>query len=333
MADNSHNVAKQMKNVLENEAHSILRVKELLNEQSAINLLELYARLKDNKGQLVFCGVGKSGLIGEKLASTFSSLGLSSIFLHPTEALHGDLGRVNPHDGIVFISKSGNTSEILKLIPFISVPRENRVALIGDTNGEISKHSGVIFDCSVEKEACINDLAPTTSSTVALAMGDAMAVVYENFVGLTKEGFAKNHPGGLLGKSLLMTAQDLMQKVSDCPVLTAQHNLQDAILAMTKYPVGACAVIENDTFKGIIVEGDIRRSFASGECSNPLETKLEEIMTTKPVSVSSKTLALDALSLMESRGKQIYVLPVVDNNEFKGFLRMHDLLKEGFSKK
>ena len=319
----------QMVNVLKMESQAITRVIDFLDKDNCKRLEELFLELVKVKGQLVFCGVGKSGLVGEKLASTFSSLGLPSIFLHPTEALHGDLGRVTASDGIVFISKSGNTSEILKLLPFIPVKKQRRVALVGNTTAEIAKVSDIVFDCSVEKEACINDLAPTTSSSVAIAMGDAMAVVFESLVGLSKEGFARNHPGGLLGKSLLMKVEDLMQVRLECPTLKKEDSLKDAILEMTNKPVGACAILEGDTLKGIIVEGDIRRSIVKSE--NALSMHLKDVMTENPVIVSSQTLALDALSLMESNGKQIYVLPVVDKGEFKGFIRMHDLLKEGFS--
>lgn len=319
----------QMVNVLKMESQAITRVIDFLDKDNCKRLEELFLELVKDKGQLVFCGVGKSGLVGEKLASTFSSLGLPSIFLHPTEALHGDLGRVTASDGIVFISKSGNTSEILKLLPFIPVKKQRRVALVGNTTAEIAKVSDIVFDCSVEKEACINDLAPTTSSSVAIAMGDAMAVVFESLVGLSKEGFARNHPGGLLGKSLLMKVEDLMQARLECPILKKEDSLKDAILEMTNKPVGACAILEGDTLKGIIVEGDIRRSIVKSD--NALSMHLKDVMTENPVIVSSQTLALDALSLMESNGKQIYVLPVVDKGEFKGFIRMHDLLKEGFS--
>lgn len=319
----------QMVNVLKMESQAITRVIDFLDKDNCKRLEELFLELVKDKGQLVFCGVGKSGLVGEKLASTFSSLGLPSIFLHPTEALHGDLGRVTASDGIVFISKSGNTSEILKLLPFIPVKKQRRVALVGNTTAEIAKVSDIVFDCSVEKEACINDLAPTTSSSVAIAMGDAMAVVFESLVGLSKEGFARNHPGGLLGKSLLMKVEDLMQPRLECPILKKEDSLKDAILEMTNKPVGACAILEGDTLKGIIVEGDIRRSIVKSD--NALSLQLKDVMTENPVIVSSQTLALDALSLMESNGKQIYVLPVVDKGEFKGFIRMHDLLKEGFS--
>lgn len=319
-----------MKKVLDLESRSIDRVTSLLDEVNCEKLVALYQRIISTHAQLVFCGVGKSGLIAQKLSSTFASLGLRSIFLHPTEALHGDLGRITVDDAIVFLSKSGNTEEIVKLLPFLRNSKDNMVALVGNTHNEIANACGVIFDCSVEKEACINNLAPTTSSTVAIAMGDAMAVLYESVVNLSKEGFARNHPGGLLGKSLTMKVRDLMWNKERCPILKEENILKDAILEMTKNPVGACAIVDSKgLLKGILVEGDIRRNLAKSD--DALNFKLLDIMTKKPVIVESDSLAYDALRVMENKERQIYVVPVIENQIFVGFLRMHDLLKEGFS--
>ncbi len=315
----------QMKEVLKLEADSINRVIGLLDEEMCNKLTGVFEYLHTHNGQMVLCGVGKSGLIGEKLSSTFSSLGLRSIFLHPTEALHGDLGRTSENDAIIFLSKSGTTSEIIKLLPFLRIKKENRIALVGDMTKAIANESGIAFDCSVEREACINDLAPTTSSTVALAMGDAIAVAYEKFVGLSREGFAINHPGGKLGKSLTMKVQDLMWAASDCPSLSKDKLLKDAVLAMTNKPLGALAILDGDKLEGILVEGDIRRSIAAD--TNALEKPLSEIMTKNPKMIAPFELAIDALKVMENK---VYVLPVVDEDSFKGFIRMHDLLKEGF---
>jgi arabinose-5-phosphate isomerase len=322
-------IAERMKNVLKMEADSISRVIDLITEENATKLEQLYARLRDRNAQLVFCGVGKSGLIGEKLSSTFASLGLRSIFLHPTEALHGDLGRVTKDDGMVFLSKSGTTSEILKLMPYLPMGQNNLVALVGDTTKDIAQKCDIVFDCSVEKEACINNLAPTTSSTVALAMGDAMAVAYEQFIDLTKESYATFHPGGMLGKSLLMKVKDLMWEAKDCATLSSKQVLKDAILEMTQNPVGACAIVDGaSNLEGILVEGDIRRNLAKNE--DALSAELASIMTKEPVTIGHEKMAHEALALMEE--KQIYVLPIVEDKKFLGFLRMHDLLKEGFSK-
>ncbi|MBL6988255.1 MAG: KpsF/GutQ family sugar-phosphate isomerase [Bacteriovoracaceae bacterium] len=317
--------------VLKTEAEALLKASKRIDEKQLSKLVDVLKNLTNVGGSLIFCGVGKSGHIAKKLAATFSSLGLPSFFLHPTEALHGDLGRIGEADAVVFISKSGNTSEIMKIIPYFRNRLSKKIALLGDVNSPIAKECEIVFDCSVDKEACINDQAPTTSSTLALAMGDALAVIYENMVGLSKEGFAVNHPGGILGKSMHLKVSDLMWNKVNSPVLGATATLQDVILIMTKINVGGCAILDsNGLLLGIIVEGDIRRTFLNK--ASGLQTCVTEIMQTKPVKVERDTLALEALRLMEDRKGQIAILPVVDKqNLFLGFVRNHDILKEGFT--
>jgi arabinose-5-phosphate isomerase len=320
-----------LKKVLELEAEALLRASSRLDAPTAASLALIFERLIQLGGNLVFCGVGKSGFIARKLAATFSSLGRPSFFLHPVEALHGDLGLVQKNDALVLISKSGTTEEIVKLLPFLSVAKEMRIGLIGNSRSTLASEVAVNLDCSVEKEACLNNLAPTTSSTLALAMGDAMAVLYEQMVGLSKEGFAINHPGGLLGKSMLIKVGDLMIKPLACPQVSLGSSLKDAILAMTKFPVGGCAVIDDKKkLVGIIVEGDIRRSLAAND--NALTLPISQVMNHKPTSIGVESLAFDALKLMEHREKPISLLPVLaPSGEFAGFIRLHDLLKEGFA--
>lgn len=317
-----------MKNVLKMEAEAINAAVDKIQELEVKKLIDIYQVLQRVGGSLIFCGVGKSGLIAEKLAATFTSLGIRSFSLHPVEALHGDLGLVRPEDAIIFLSKSGTTEEIMKLMPFIPVKMEMRIGLLGNISSVIADHCGVLFDCSVEKEACINNQAPTTSSTLALAMGDAMAVVYEKFVGLSKEGFAVNHPGGLLGKSLIVKVKDLMWKASKCPQVSKDAVLKDAILEMTNKPVGGCAVVEDGKLLGIMVEGDIRRTFTKE--NKGVETPIIDIMNPSPVFIKCDDLALEAMKMMENRENQIALLPVVEDGNFLGFIRLHDLLQEGF---
>lgn len=325
---------KTMADVLRMEAKALDRAASLLESsgsEQVERLIKVFHALQNTESALIFCGVGKSGIIAQKLASTFTSLGLPSFYLHPTEALHGDLGRVRKSDAIVFLSKSGTTEEILKLLPFLSTKKENRIALVGACNSPIANECGIVLDCSVEKEACLNNQAPTTSSTLALAMGDAMAVLYEAITGISKEGFAVNHPGGILGKSLRMKVKDLMIKEAECPVVEPTHTLQEVILLMTKYPVGGCAVVESGKFLGILVEGDIRRTFTKENAG--LKTAVADIMNKKPTSIGPESLAYEALELMEGRSHSFQVLPVIDEGKFLGFIRLHDLLKEGFSLK
>lgn len=314
--------------VLLTEARALELAASRFTEVEAQKLVTLFELLAHTGGSLIISGVGKSGLIAQKIAATFSSLGLPSFFLHPTEAMHGDLGRVTKSDAIVLLSKSGTTEELLNMLPYVLVPKERIIALVGNVNSPIAQKSGIVIDASVEKEACINDLAPTTSTTVALALGDAMAVLYENVLGVSKEKFAVNHPAGLLGKSLSLTVDRLMIGKGDCPFVDESATLQDAILAMTQKPVGMCAVIENDVLKGILVEGDIRRAFANSP--DAIKTPVKNLMTPKPVSLNPQTLAFEALKLMENPKKQISVVPVVEDGHFKGVLRLHDLFKAGF---
>ena len=323
-----------MADVLKLEANSLLRAAEILEKKHTKDvekLTALFDQLKSTGSSIIFCGVGKSGIIAQKCAATFTSLGLPSYFLHPTEALHGDLGRVGRNDAIVLLSKSGTTEEILKILPFLQTPKTHRIALVGQVPSPVSEFCDIVFDCSVEKEACINNQAPTTSSTLAVAMGDAMAVLFENYIGLSKEGFAVNHPGGILGKSLRMKVRDLTIKAEECAILTSNQTLQDAILVMSKFPVGGCAVVDNGEFKGIIVEGDIRRTFTKE--NQGLQTSVESIMNRTPTSIHPDQLAYEALTLMESKTRSFLVLPVLEGTKFLGFIRLHDLLKEGFSLK
>ena len=316
-----------LRDVLYLEAEALKSAAHKMRPEQAEKLAELFVKLLNEKRGLCFCGVGKSGYVAKKLAATFASLGLPAYFLHPTEALHGDLGRLGSGDAIVFISKSGNTEEIIKLLPFLSTPKERQIGLIGNPHSFLAKEAGIFLDCSVDKEACLNNQAPTTSSTVALGVGDAMAVLFESISGIDREGFAKNHPGGILGKSLRLQVKDIMLHRDQSPTLALDQTLKEAILEMTKFPVGGCAVLGlQGRFFGILVEGDIRRYFASGKTS--LDVPLENLVNQNPATVASHQKASVALELMEKREKPISLLPVIDDGIFKGFLRLHDLLKE-----
>lgn len=316
--------------VLKTEAEALTRAADRFQEQEAKQLVAVFELLAQTGGSLIISGVGKSGHIAAKIAATFSSLGLPSFFLHPTEAMHGDLGRVSKLDAIVLISKSGTTEELLSMLPYVSVPKQRIIALVGNVNSPIAEKAGIILDASVIKEACINDLAPTTSTTVALALGDAMAVLYENVMGVSKEKFAVNHPAGLLGKSLSLTVDRLMIMAKDCPVVEMSATLQDAIIMMTQKPVGMCAINDGKNFRGILVEGDIRRAFAKSP--DAIRTCVKDLMTVDPVSLVPSTLAFEALKLMENPKKQISVVPVLDEaGIFLGVLRLHDLFKAGFN--
>lgn len=317
-----------MQNVLKIESRALEDAQSRLTEETVSKLVSLFEWLTQTGGNLVVCGVGKSGLIGLKIAATFSSLGLPSFFLHPTEALHGDLGRVTKSDVILLISKSGTTAEILEMLPYVQLPKERIIALVGNPSAAIAHASGVVLNASVEKEACLNDLAPTTSTTLALALGDAMAVLFEAVRGISKEQFAINHPAGLLGKSLSLTVEKLMLTIKDCAIVVPSMKLQDALLEMTRHPVGILAIVDNEKLQGIIAEGDIRRALMQD--ANGLTKPVSQFMNTKFLSVEPKVLAYEALKLMENRERPIAVVPVVESGKLLGVLRLHDLFRAGF---
>jgi len=318
-----------VKNVLKMEARAIDLASERLTGASVEACSSLFEWLTQTGGNLVICGVGKSGLIGTKIASTFSSLGLPSFFLHPTEAMHGDLGRVTKSDVMILLSKSGTTQEIIDLLPYLQLPKQRLIGLLGNVKSPIAEKCGVVFDCSVEKEACLNDLAPTTSTTLALAMGDALAVLFEAVKGVSKEQFAINHPAGLLGKSLSLTVEKLMRHKNECGQVTRDSLLQDALLTMTKFPVGLLAITVDGKLEGIIVEGDIRRALMKDP--EALKKPIKDFMNTKPKVISADILAYEALKIMESKERPVTVLPVLEGEKFMGVLRLHDLLQAGFA--
>ena len=327
---NLQNKVKIMRDVLSLESRALAVAGERLREADVEVLEKLFKSFIGLGGSLIFCGVGKSGHIALKLSSTFSSLGLASWFLHPVEALHGDLGRMRSEDAIVFLSKSGTTKEILDILPWLKMGKERRIGLLGNVESPLASEVGWVLDCSVEREACLNNLAPTASSTVMLGMGDAMAVYYEHLVGASPEGFALNHPGGLLGKSLKMKVRDLLLGRKNVPILEKNATMKTVIIEMTRFPVGACAILDQQgRMEGMIVEGDIRRALKDSE--KALSQKAFEVMNANPIRIEAEQLAYDALLLMETGEKLISVLPVVDEKKkFLGFLRFHDLLKEGF---
>lgn len=317
-----------LKHVLELEAQCLNKLAQNISPDSSLALYQAFQKILQKKSSLFFIGVGKSGHIAKKLAATFLSLGQTSYFLHPTEALHGDLGMLQDQDLLVLISKSGTTEEILKLLPFLKNPKENIIGLLGSIDSPISNSCGIILDCSVEKEACVNNQAPTTSTTAAMAMGDAMAVLYESIVGLTSEEFAKNHPGGKLGKSLSLKVEHLMIPKEDCPIAKEEDAFIDVLLKMTDTPTGMCAILKEAQLQGIIVDGDIRRVLAK----NPeaLKSPIKHIINTKPIVCSPEDLAKEALTKMQERVSPISVLPVVNSKqEFLGMLRIHDIIKSG----
>ncbi|MGJ8640851.1 MAG: KpsF/GutQ family sugar-phosphate isomerase [Opitutaceae bacterium] len=284
------------------------------------------------KSKLVICGIGKSGHIGSKLAATFSSSGIPCVFLHAAEAIHGDLGVYQPGDPTIVLSKSGSTSEVIRLMPLFHKFESPVIAIIGNVDSPIAKMADVVLDASVEKEADPLNLMPTSSSTVSLAMGDALAAALVKARGFTAEEFATFHPGGQLGRNLTMSVGEVMHDSEQVACATAEETLREVVIRMTRHPLGAaCVVGENGELLGIITDGDIRRLLSGdGEILGKL---VGDCMTANPISTHSQMGLGQALRIMEDRPSQISVLPVVEEGttRFIGLLRLHDAYQPSFS--
>lgn len=280
------------------------------------------------EGKIVVTGVGKSGVIAQKIAQTMTSTGTVALFLHPSDALHGSLGVVSQGDVLIALSNSGETDELLAILPSLKQRCSSLIAIVGNRDSTLAKHANFFLDASVDKEACPLNLAPTTSTTVALAIGDAIAMAVMAAKNLTAEGFAANHPAGRLGKRLTTRVSDLMhESVSVAP----EANWLEVVKMLTKYALGAVNVVDIDSnLRGIVTDGDLRRMIEKSAGSGLDGLTAEQLMTVSPVVTRPEMLAYDALRLMEDRPRQISVLPVIDaEDKCVGLLRLHDIVKSG----
>lgn len=276
------------------------------------------------KGKLVITGIGKSALIAQKIVATLNSTGTPASFLHAADAIHGDLGLVQPNDIVLVISKSGESPEIKLLLPLIRNFGNTIIAMTGNLQSFLATHSEYILNTSVKQEACPNNLAPTTSTTAQLAMGDALAVCLIENNGFTSDDFAKFHPGGTLGKRLYLKVGDLLAR-DIIPQVEMNADLKEIIITITKYRMGATAVVKNGAITGIITDGDLRRMLQKGE--NLADVKALDIMSRNPKCIEEDQLAVSALDLM--RKNDVSQLLVTNNNIYIGVLHLHDLVKEG----
>ena len=282
--------------------------------------------------KLVICGIGKSGHIGTKLAATLSSCGVPSVFLHAAEAIHGDLGVYQPGDPTIVLSKSGSTAEVLRLMPMFQKFASPVIAIVGNMESPIAAAADVVLDGSVEREADPLNLMPTSSSTVSLAIGDALAAALVQARAFTKEEFATYHPGGQLGRNLLMTVGDVMHPAARVACARADETLREVVIAMTRFPLGgACVLDAEQHLLGIITDGDIRRLLSQD--GDILNLQVGACMTKAPIATQPTVPLGDALRVMEDRSSQISVLPVVaeQGGKFIGLLRLHDAYQPSFS--
>lgn len=318
------------------EAAAIAAAAERLPGDQVERALQMLDACATQRAKLVITGVGKSGIVARKIAATFASIGLTAIYLNPVDALHGDLGVVAPDDLALLLSNSGETEELLQILPHLKRRGTSRMALVGRVNSSLARGCDVVLDGSVDREVCPLNLAPTASTAVAMAIGDALAAVWMERRGVSPEDFALNHPAGSLGRQLTLTAEDLMVPVARLVPLMSTTALPEVIAHLTADGVGACWVARQDDptkIHGLITDGDLRRALQTHRADEWSRLTAADLMTVDPITVAATTLAIEAIARMErNRRKAIGVLPVVDDHQrMKGLLRLHDLVQAGLA--
>ncbi|GHV72409.1 D-arabinose 5-phosphate isomerase [Bacteroidia bacterium] len=312
------NIARR---TIQNEASAIKELEGFIDDEFA----EIVQKILAMKGRLIISGIGKSATIGLKIVSTLNSTGTPAVFMHAADAIHGDLGIIQEHDIVMCISKSGNTPEIKVLVPLIKQFGNTLIGMVGDTSSFLAEQADYIINCSVKRETCPNNLAPTTSTTAQLVMGDALSIALLECRGFTAADFAKYHPGGTLGKRLYLRVADLVVH-NEKPMVAPDSPIQDVIVEMTAKRLGATAVIDNGKIVGIITDGDLRRVIHQNRFSQTLVAA--DIMGKSPKTIHDIEMAVNALE--QIRTHHITQLLVVDNNDqYAGIVHLHDLLREG----
>lgn len=306
---------------IELEARSIAGLSAFINEEFE----KTVQSLKDCEGRIVISGIGKSAVIAQKIVATFNSTGTPSIFMHAADAIHGDLGMVQQNDVVIIISKSGESPEIKLLVPLIRNFGNTIIAMTGTMSSYLAQHANLVLNTTVEQEACPNNLAPTSSTTAQLVMGDALAVCLMELKGFRSDDFARFHPGGTLGKKLYLRVSDLYTN-NEKPNVKAKQGLKEVIVEMTTKRLGITAVTdENNNLLGLITDGDLRRLLESGKSLD--QVNAEDIMTQNPKTIEPDTLAVGALEVLRKYG--ISQLAVTENGVYKGIIHLHDLIREG----
>jgi arabinose-5-phosphate isomerase len=317
------NTIKRAREVLEIEASAIKALKPRLgkNFEKALNLI-----LK-TKGRVVVSGMGKTGIIAQKFSATLASTGTPSLFLHTVEAIHGDLGKVTAEDAVIIISNSGSTDEMKQLLPILKKIGSKIIALTGNPKSILAKYSDVVLDVSVKKEACPLGLAPTASTTATLAMSDAMSICLLELKGFKEKDFAFYHPGGTLGRRLLLKVEDIMRRGSQNPVVSEDKKVSQVLLKITQARAGSATVVDKSgRIKGIFTDGDLRRHLETDKDLS--KRKIKEVMTKNPIFVNKEMLAAEAMRILKDR--KIDEAPVVDKNRRPvGLLDVQDLLRAG----
>ena len=321
---------------MQEEAAAIAAAADRLSSDQVEHTLTLLERCADRKAKLVITGVGKSGIVARKIAATFSSIGLMALYLNPLDALHGDLGVVAADDICLLLSNSGETAELLEVLPHLKRRGASRIALVGKADSSLALGSDVVLEASVDREVCPLNLAPTASTAVAMAIGDALAAVWMERRDISPADFAINHPAGSLGKQLTMTVADLMVPTSQLPALDPDTPLPEVISQLTQGAIGS-GWVEHPSVSGqllgLITDGDLRRALRDHSSNSWAELKASDLMTTDPITVTAELMAVEAIKRMEhNRRKPISVLPVVNaSGRLEGLLRLHDLVQAGLA--
>jgi arabinose-5-phosphate isomerase len=307
-------------NTLHLEAQAILGLINNIND----DFVKVIQAIIESKGRVIVTGIGKSAIIAQKIVATLNSTGTPSIFMHAADAVHGDLGMIQKDDIVICLSKSGNTSEIKVLAPLLKRTGNLIVGMVGQLQSDLAQYADFILNTSVEKEACPHNLAPTTSTTAQLAMGDAIAICLLQAREFNEDDFAKYHPGGSLGKRLYLKAGDLAMK-NEKPLISRNASVKDVIIEISKNRLGAVVVVDETKVAGIITDGDIRRMLEKH--LNLANIQAKDIMSMNPKSIDKDVLALNALELIKENN--ITQLLVTENGEYFGMIHLHDLLQEG----
>jgi arabinose-5-phosphate isomerase len=319
MTDNS--IIHTALRTIELEAEAISRLKDFIDSDFEKAIDSIAA----SKGRLVVSGIGKSALIARKIVATFNSTGTPSVFMHAADAIHGDLGMVQAQDIILLISKSGDSPEIKVLVPLIKGLGNTLIGMVGNTASFLAKQSDIVLNTTVDQEACPNNLAPTSSTTAQMVMGDALAVCLMEMNQFGSADFARFHPGGALGKRLFLRVADIAAQ-NERPAVSPTAGIREVIVEMTNKRLGVTAVVKNDdTIAGIITDGDLRRMLEKERSFDALQAK--DIMSANPVTIDPGLLAVEALDIMKA--KNISQLIVADNSFYKGIVHIHDIIKEG----
>ncbi len=318
--NSKNSIIQTAKLTIEAESRAISNLAGLITDDFAETVQLIY----HSKGRVIITGIGKSAIIANKIVATLNSTGTPAVFMHAADAIHGDLGLILKDDVVICISKSGNTPEIKVLVPLIKSANNKMIAITGNKDSFLGQQADYILNAYVEKEACPNNLAPTTSTTAQLVVGDALAICLLELRGFSSNDFAKYHPGGALGKKLYLRVQDI-SSVNEKPKVVPTTNIKDIIIEITEKMLGVTAVVENDKITGIITDGDLRRMLSKVDDFSLLTAK--DIMSANPKRINAEAMAVEALEVMETNG--ISQLLVEENGNYAGVIHLHDLIKEG----